>query len=333
VDVAIVGSGLSGLMAATVLSRSTSGITLLDKGRSVGGRLATRRIGAGRADHGAQFFTVRSEEFGRWVTKWESEDVVFRWSTGWNNGSLDETPGDGHPRYAVRSGMNALAQRLASDLTTAGVKVENGVTVTAVAEDHGGWRLDTSAGPYLYAASLILTPPVPQVLALFQAGDVDIAREESDALARITYAPCLCGLFRVDGEVRLPEPGARQTPEADVTWIADNMRKGISPQARIITIHAGQAYSSAHYTSPDANIIADMEGQLVPLLAADARILEAQLKRWRYALPTTLHPERYLRLAEAPPCYIGGDAFGGPRIEGAALSGMAIAAELIPSLH
>ena len=58
----IVGAGMSGLMTAITLPPDRR-ITILDKGRSVGGRLATRRIDGGRADHGAQFFTVRDKAF------------------------------------------------------------------------------------------------------------------------------------------------------------------------------------------------------------------------------------------------------------------------------
>ncbi|HRA66197.1 MAG TPA: NAD(P)-binding protein, partial [Caldilinea sp.] len=47
VDVVIVGAGLCGLMAGAVLAERGLRLVLLDKGRSVGGRLATRRIGAG----------------------------------------------------------------------------------------------------------------------------------------------------------------------------------------------------------------------------------------------------------------------------------------------
>ena len=55
----------------------------------------------------------------------------------------------------------------------------------------------------------------------------------------------------------------------------------------------------------------------------------AQLKRWRYSIPTALHPDPFLKAGDLPPLYFGGDAFGGPRIEGAALSGMAIGKEFL----
>ena len=53
----IIGAGLSGLSAAQTLVRSGRSVLVVDKGRGVGGRLATRRIGDATLDHGAQFFT------------------------------------------------------------------------------------------------------------------------------------------------------------------------------------------------------------------------------------------------------------------------------------
>ena len=51
-------------------------VVVLDKGRSPGGRLATRRIGEATLDHGAQFFTVRSDAFAARVDRWEADGSV-----------------------------------------------------------------------------------------------------------------------------------------------------------------------------------------------------------------------------------------------------------------
>jgi len=316
-DVLVVGAGLTGLMAAHVLQERGLGVTLVDKGRSVGGRLATRRIGPGKADHGAQFFTVRSPEFESWVDGWIADGLVYRWSTGWSDGSLVPATADGHPRYAVQGGMNALAKHLARGLDT-----RVGVRLASVNPDGGGWRSEDEGGRIYVSQALLLTAPVPQSLALLDAGNVQLEPEDRRLLEPIDYAPCLAGLFQVDGSVHLPEPGALQQPGAAISWISDNQRKGISPDAAIITVHAGPDFSRRLFDRSDAEALAELEAGLRPFLDQQTVIVEAQLKRWSYALPTVLHSDRCLVATGLPTLVFAGDAFGGPRIEGAALSGL-----------
>ena len=316
-DVLIVGAGMAGLMAAHVLKRQRLGVTVVDKGRSVGGRLATRRVGPGRADHGAQFFTVRSSEFQGLVEGWLAEGLVYRWSTGWSDGSLYSALPDGHPRYAVRGGMNALAKYLAQGLDT-----HVDVRLVRVELDGSGWRCEDEKGQIFVSQTLVLTPPVPQSLALLDAGGVELASDDRSALERIEYAPCLAGLFWLDGQVRLPDPGAVQSPDSDISWIADNQRKGISPEATIVTVHAGPALSRQLFEASEREGLATLQAGLKPYLDQKVRIVEAQLKRWRYAMPNELYPERCLMARGLPTLVFAGDAFGGPRVEGAALSGL-----------
>ena len=55
-DVAVVGAGMAGLSAARALVDAGRSVVVFDKGRGIGGRMATRRLGAAVFDHGAQYF-------------------------------------------------------------------------------------------------------------------------------------------------------------------------------------------------------------------------------------------------------------------------------------
>ncbi|MBT4205492.1 MAG: NAD(P)-binding protein, partial [Proteobacteria bacterium] len=61
-NIAIIGAGLSGLVAAQQLG-SVAHVTIFEKSKGVGGRIATRRSGLYSFDHGAQFFTPKTELF------------------------------------------------------------------------------------------------------------------------------------------------------------------------------------------------------------------------------------------------------------------------------
>jgi predicted NAD/FAD-dependent oxidoreductase len=74
--VLIIGAGMTGLTAARRLSDHGVESVLLDKGRAVGGRMATRRIGEARFDHGAQHFGLIDQDFRRTAVHWMSIGLI-----------------------------------------------------------------------------------------------------------------------------------------------------------------------------------------------------------------------------------------------------------------
>ncbi|GIK30351.1 MAG: FAD-dependent oxidoreductase [Chloroflexi bacterium] len=329
IDALVIGAGMSGLMAAHVLTRAGRSVTLLDKGRSVGGRLATRRIGESLADHGAQFFTVRDPAFETFVTAWRERGLAYVWAHGWSRSSLDDARrADGHPRYAFKGGMGRLAATLAEGFT-ADIRVN--VQVASVTAGKHGWRVVDTSGAEYKARALVMTPPAPQSLKLLQDGGTSLDCTTHEALSRIDYAPCLCGLILLDKPAQLPEPGAIQRPGHRVSWLADNRRKGVSTQP-VLTLQTGPAFSREHFNSSDADIFALLEEEWRPY-ARGCRVVEAQVKRWQYSLPITGYHERSLAAPTPFPLIFAGDAFGGPRVEGAALSGLDAGQRIVDALR
>ncbi len=322
-DVLIVGAGLAGLTAARALRQAGLRVVVVDEGRQPGGRLATRALGAGRADSGAQFFTTRSPEFTQQVAAWRAAGWVYEWSRGWSDGSLATTPPDGHPRYAARGGFRALAARLSE-----GLDVRLSLRVGAVAPEGDGWRVEMAGGESYAARALLLTPPAPVGLGLLAAGGVVLPAGDRAALESVRFGSCLCGLFVIEGETRLPAPGALQMPAGPIGWMADNQRKGISPEACVLTVHASPAASAVHWHDADDAALDWLADAARPWLAPGAVVRVAELVRWPHAVPLAVLPERCRVSGLDAPLIFAGDAFGGPRVEGATLSGWAAAAAL-----
>jgi renalase len=315
-DIVIVGAGVSGLVAANYLQELGLNVLVLDKGRSVGGRLATRRIQDGIADHGAQFFTARTMVFQQQVDTWLAQGLLRIWGYGWSDGSLKRSAPDGHPRYIAEGGMNNLAQHLAKPLNN--VKV--GIEIGTISFAKGIWTLTANDNSVYTCKMVLMTPPVPQSLKLLEGLSLNASVKHS--LERIQYSPCLAGMFAVEGEISLPEPGAIQNSGAPAYWIGDNRAKGISQQ-QIITVHIDGLNSRQRYDLPDEDNLSWITELLKPLLGETARVTNAQLKKWRYASPLTTHPFDTL-LCDDMPLAFAGDAFGGRgRVEGAYLSGLA----------
>ncbi|MCY3780204.1 MAG: FAD-dependent oxidoreductase [Chloroflexi bacterium] len=318
-EVLVVGAGMSGLMAARTLQGRGITVRLVESGRSVGGRLATRRVGdGGLADHGAQFFTVRGESLQEHVDEWLGLDLVYVWGTGWSDGSTKRTAGDGHPRYATRGGMNKLAKHLAKGLDITLDRLVSNVGPTA-----NGWMLTDSENGTHEATGLILTPPMPETLALLSRSGVDLHHEDLADLRRIRFGPCLCGIHEIDGDVDLPEPGAVQNFQTEIYWVADNEAKGIS-QRTIITSHANAKFSRQNWDASEDDIVRELESAVLPYLGPGAKITHTQVKKWRYSVPLTTYPHECLLARDLPPLVFAGDAFGGRgRVEGAFMSGVA----------
>ncbi len=311
----VVGAGMAGLTSARLLS-AVAEVVVLDKGRGVGGRLATRRVGEATFDHGAQFITTHTDEFAATITKLVGSGVVASWFRGriGPNGVVDP---DGHKRFRGAVSMNAIAKELA-----VGLDVRTASLVSSFVHDEKSWTVVLADGTELQADGIVVTSPVPQTLALLESGGVVLTPNDAGALAAITYDPCLALMAVLDGPSGLNEPGAVDPDDGPIDWMADNAIKGISA-IPAVTIHATAEFSQANWDASDDAIA---EQLLVAADLASAAVSDSiQIQRWRYARPSVEHPERFLQLVGLPPFVCAGDAFGGAKVEGAALSGAASA--------
>ncbi|MDT8305103.1 MAG: FAD-dependent oxidoreductase [Anaerolineae bacterium] len=329
-DCLIIGAGLAGLHAARELSRAGIETIVLEKGGTSGGRLATTAVhtemGTAMADEGAQYFTVREATFEEEVRGWLRAGVAYPWSMGFVTPDGSAFP-DGHPRYCGSGGMASIAERLAAGLD---VRLES--EVVAIAHE-GAWLVTPAGGERLEATALLLTAPVPQSLALLAPGDIPLPADEGAMLARIAYDPCLALTVVLNGPSQIPAPGGMWPGGERIYWMADNGQKGISPVS-CLTIHATPEYSRALFAGERERIVEELLAEAAPWLGSGpkAGVAATRLRRWRYSIPLQLYPARCL-LVDAPGMIaFAGDAFAGPRVEGAALSGMAAGQALIAAL-
>ena len=337
-DVIVVGAGVAGLCAATELVRAGRRVLVVDKGRGVGGRMATRRLGGAVFDHGAQFFTVRGRDFGDLVAAAAEAGAVTTWSDGFAHVTADGSiapAGDGHPRWRGVRGMTDLPKHLLAALesaTAAGLMaVRTAVRVVALRSAGTQVRVAVDAGTggeeTLVADGLILTPPVPQSLDLLVAGGMPLDSQATRLLESVRYDPCFALMLVLDRPSLVPAPGAIQFDAAaagPVAWLADNHMKGISA-VPALTVHAGGRFSRDHFDAPPDEVMDLLVEAVRPWIDGDpaVAVVERSLHRWKFALPTTVIPDPFVAVGSTPPLACCGDAFAGPRVEGAASSGLA----------
>lgn len=314
-DVIILGAGLAGLTAARHLQAQGLTVTVVDKGRGVGGRLATRRIGQARLDHGAQFFTTRSEAFTELVADAVADGAVTEWCRGFGEP-------DGYPRYCGTTGMTDFAKWMARDLD-----IMLGVEVDKVVCDQDTIAFVDLDGSTLCAATdAIVTAPIPQMHRLLERGEMlgSFPADVVKSLQSAQYFATLALLVVVEGQPRVAEPGGMQLESGPFTFVADNHRKGISP-IPALTFHAEHDYSLRRFDDDEAEVHAELLDLAAPWIG-DAVVVESQLKKWRYAGPTQPLPDAtHLARAGRARIALAGDAWAGPKVEGAFRSGLAAA--------
>ena len=319
-NIAILGGGISGTACAHRLSLHGHSVVLVEKGRGVGGRMSTRRMGGARIDHGAQFLTVRDERMNDYLLKWKQTDVVKAW--------YDRIPGREdlavRTRYRGTLGMNSPVKSLAESLA-----VEKQFFVESI-ERKDQWLIRERAGlgRNLRADHVVVTFPVPQVLELFQRSGFSLDPQTMQKLRAVRYTRCLALLGLLEGSSALDNPGTLTHPIPEVDWISDNMTKGISGQPAC-TIHASSCYSEKFWDAPDE--------ERIPLMIKvaeenlKARITQWSSHRWGFAKPLVTFGATHFHSLEDG-ISLAGDGFGGERIENAFLSGWKVAQSILSSV-
>ena len=321
--VAVVGAGISGLTCARTLADHGLPVTVFEKSRGVGGRMATRRSDNGVPfDHGAQYFTVRDERFQSCVDSWQHAGLVQRW-TGRIVSLHDqntEQEKSSTARFVACPGMNAICRHLAENLD-----VRTNTRVAPPTRCQGKWLVSDETGSELGRYDVVIvSAPLPRLESFFRDRTTwPAARRPSGSPAAgrcwssfplgsmsTTTAPS----FRIRRFRGSPETAA--SPAAIRIW-----KPGFCTRPRI----GLSAISKSH---PKRSRSGSWMPSGMRLAWRRCPPATSSPTAGAYALPTEPLPDRYLFDGDLN---IGacGDWCAGPRVEGAFLSGAAVAERLL----
>ncbi len=317
--VAVIGAGMAGVSCAAQLQQCGIAVTLFEKSRGLGGRLATRRNEAGVAfDHGAQYITAHTPAFAQYLERLRGAGSAAVWQP-----RRAATRDAAHPWQVGTPGMSALLKPLAATLD---LRTQH--TVDALRRDGDGWQLrcDGIELEQRYAA-VVSTAPAPQTRALLA-----IEPLLQQALDEVRMAPCWALMLCL----REPLPvdiDAQRHDRGAIAWLARQAsRPGHAPAAQAWVVHASPEWSTEHRElSADAAAYA-LQRELVQALGMPLPAVSfAQAHRWRYALTTRALGQPFLASTDGS-LLAGGDWCLGPRVECAWQSGVAIAGALAQRL-
>ncbi len=318
-SVAIVGAGLSGLMAGRTLRDHGFRVTLFDKGRRPGGRANTREHGIHRFDHGAQYFTARYSTVQRTVRSWIEQRVVAEWS-----GTLVRIEGDErtHAKEATRyvgvPGMIDVAKHLAVELD-----VHAGVRVEEIRRDGTLWSVQDVSGSSLGRFDrIVIAVPAAQAVPLLSA-----VPQLQEVAAGIDMAPCWAGMFAFERSLALDFDGAFLA-DGPFSWFARDSSKPGRPAGERWVLHAGPEWTREHVHEERGRVADHMVAHLAERFGPLPEVTFRRAHRWGYALATDPVSRGALYDGELGLAACGDWCWGG-RIEGALLSGIAAAERIL----
>ncbi len=299
---AIIGSGIAGVTLARLLTESNpeTEISLFEKSRGVGGRMATRYSAAMEYDHGAQFFTVRGSRFKKFLSAYEDAYAVWPAATTTLSPSRKAYSRLWYePHYVGTPKMNSLCKKIAENL-----HVHLNQKVVQIHGAPGRWFLEsenTCFGPFSWIVS---TAPAPQTQQIFNNSALDAPYDAAFALMVPT--------------VKRPDFDGAVVQDSPIAWLAvtsSKPQRDRSQQAGIVA-HSHPEWTARHLELPPEEVKDRMFEALGELGIEGLDRDSAMLHLWRFARP---------RAAGAKPFYADshkqlaacGDGFVGDTVESA----------------
>lgn len=314
--IAIIGAGLAGVTAANTLAAYYQ-VQLFEKSRGAGGRMSSRRLEPFQFNHGAQFFTARSDDFNAVLASAQAQGIVAPWSPRLitldpNAAPFKRTWFETH--YVATAGMNGLAKYLAADLP---LNLE--CEITRLVRVDASWFVveanGNQHGPFDW---VICAAPAPQTRALLP--NWFSAFNQLDA---VQFSACFALMLGFSQPVEFGFDAATIKNSA-VAWAATTTSKTHSA----LLVHSENSWAGMH-------IEQDLQWVQQAMLAELIRVLpkplptpnHLQVHRWRFARCEAPLSQTYLLDGENG-LGVCGDWCGGNRVEDAFTSGMSLANRL-----
>jgi predicted NAD/FAD-dependent oxidoreductase len=310
-EIAIIGAGMAGLTCARALNDHGLKSIIFDKGRGLGGRMATRRVDGGfQFDHGAQYLSARSSGFVDMLHRAEAAGAVARWPQHREPAAFIGVPG-----------MTGLAKHLSR-----GLDIRTATQVQRIVPAEGRWLVEWEDGEAMFDR-VVVTAPAPQIAPLLPGIDVFNA-----ALQTVAMDPCLTLMIGLPQGIDLPFV-TRRTPDEDISWIACDSTKPGRPIGTCVVAQASSDWSLRHLEQEPNSITDHMLRLVTPIIGTRPSIDPVYISahRWRYAFTGVPLGQPYLHDGDHT-LFAGGDWCLGAKAENAWTSGRAIADAVVQSL-
>jgi len=284
--IAVIGAGLSGLTFASRLNEKAE-ITIFEKSRGIGGRMATRYSEHYEFDHGAQYFTAKGMAFQEFLEPYLERGIVKNWNPNLVTLSKEGVKEriSNHPSYVASPKMNALAKEIAGEINLIG-----NTHIEKVIGEAGAWELiDKEGSNHGIFDYVIFAIPSHQVEAL-----APVHFEHLGQIKQVKMDACFSLMLGFEKSLEVGFDGAF-VEGSPIGWISVNSSKPERPQGFSMMVQSHNQWAEMHVNEDKDKVQAMLLEEAADLLNQDLSGAEHQvLHRWLYASTSAAAGQSFL---------------------------------------
>lgn len=330
--IGIIGAGISGLVAGRILAKAGHDVTVFEKSRGYGGRMATRYFGENREiklDHGATSFTAKSDEFKAFIAELSDKGLVEPWtdSISFHDGKelLAVHPArENTTQYIAKDGMNTIGRYLSRWVD---VKLESRVTgITMLGKNSQKkkhWMINLQNFNVFEMDAVLIATPGVQAYGLIQTSQDETAvRNIIRQIDEVHYKPSFSVMLGYKNGEK-PDWKAFAANNDIISYVSNESSKRDTGEEVNLVVQTTAEFATKH-AKDDKEAVASLVVQELRSLAGKwaGNPVWAQVHYWRYTRPGMVFDTPFMEL-EGHPAMLAlvGDYFNGSDVEAAYLSG------------
>lgn len=339
--IGIIGAGLSGLTAGRLLARAGHEVTVFEKSRGYGGRMATRYSGKNmetRLDHGLPYFEAEHPEFREFVVELLEKELVQPWGnnfSGFDGEKLyEKSPSEASGAiFTSANGMNQIGKHLARWVDVRNNTKVGGLTYFGKNRTKKRpWMINLTTSEAVNVDAVIIALPAPQAYGILsttidEINTLKIVRQ----IDEVHYKPAY-SLMVGYKNAEVPRWEGIYCKNSILDFVSNEGLKRQGQECSFV-LQASEAFTRQHHrnNSEDDVIVREMLTEFAMITGGWTSNPDwSNLHFWRYSRAKKIIDRPYFEHEDdGSPLVLVGDYFKGNKVENAYLSGYRLAKDWI----
>lgn len=331
--IGVIGAGLSGLIAGKKLAQAGHDVTIIERERSVGGKVATHDFNGMPLDYGISKIEASGSEFKSFLTELKNEDRLQRWKSRFSlydgEALFDLNPNKPDTEFWTGTkGFKAISDYLSRWVDIKSEAKAGGITyIGNHRTKKRAWMINLTDISVFECDAVIIAAPAPEAYGVLQtAQDETPARRIIRYIDEVKYNPCYSLMAVYDGEA--PSWKGIDAEDRTIRWISNESYKAGQIDKAGLVIQSTPGFAR-RYASANPEEVKQILLKRAAEITGEPEIGQpkwSKIHYWKYFSAINPMNEFFfeLEMEEAPLALIG-DYMRGNTAEDAFLSGYYLA--------